>query len=79
MEEKEYQKLIADSIHDPGETLKEIIRDRLLRMGLIGKEGHNHALDLLVEDLEKYISHMTREARWEGIAEEAEYHRKRKV
>jgi len=31
--------------------IRERLKDRLLRMGLIGIEGHDHALDLLTEDV----------------------------
>lgn len=37
-------------------TIKEKLRDRLLRMGLIGNDGgHEHALDLLTEDVQDII------------------------
>lgn len=38
--------------------LTEIITDRLLRMGLIGKEGHDHAIELLVDDVVRYYNPM---------------------
>ena len=42
------------------EQIKDRLRDRLLRMGLIGNDGgHEHALDLLTEDVFEMVHDFT--------------------